>query len=92
LRGLNLKLHAVKEVSSKLLPYSAEEHYPLLLNAWEKVFREKLASEKVCLGLFFVIHELLYRVTENGKFRDSAFNKISACIVLTAEQGELEKF
>lgn len=91
MRGLNLKLHAVKEVSSKLLPYSAGEHYPLLLNAWEKVFREKLASEKVCLGLFFVIHELLYRA-ENGKFRDSAFSKISTCIVLTAEQGELEKF
>jgi hypothetical protein len=35
LRGLNLKLTAVKEASTKLLPYTSEENAEMFVRVWE---------------------------------------------------------
>lgn len=67
LRKLNLKLHAVKEASTKLLPYTSDENMDLFIKIWEQCFHEKRNSERERVGLFFVVHELLYR-SNNKKF------------------------
>jgi len=67
LRGLNLKLTAVKEASTKLLPYTSEENAEMFVRVWEQVFHEKRNSERERIGLFFVVHELFYR-SNNKRF------------------------
>lgn len=92
LRKLNLKLNAVKEASTKLLPFTTNEYTEMFTSIWEQVFHEKRHSERERMGLFFVAHELLYR-SQNKSFQQGFYDILLSCItqVTTSEHEKLKQ-
>ncbi|KAL4499797.1 hypothetical protein ABPG72_015146 [Tetrahymena utriculariae] len=75
LKSVNLTINSIKDSSTILLQYCSEDYREDFTKLWDQVFLEKRGVEKDRIGLFFILHELLYR-SENEKFKEGFYNVI----------------